>query len=99
VRHGVNYQKDVGSPMIDGGSANWKTMRLAKKDGRYCAAHKMGCNVLYALGMTKTSQPLNPEGHGLVNTFKRWAAFVKHSLNLSLYLECLLTLRCNNNLL
>ena len=77
VRHGVNYQKDVGSPTIDGGSANWKTMRLAKKDGRYCAAHKMGRNVLYALGMTKTLQPLNPEGHGLVNTFKRWAAFAK----------------------
>ena len=77
VRHGVNYQKDVGSPTIDGGSANWKTMRLAKKDGRYCAAHQMGRNVLYALGMTKTSQPLNPEGHGLVNTFKRVAAFAK----------------------
>ena len=77
VRHGVNYQKDVGSPMIDGGSANWKAMRLGKKDGRYCAAHKMGRKVLYALGMTKTSQPLNPEGPGLVKTFKRWAAFVK----------------------
>ena len=77
VRHGVNYQKDVGSPTIDGGSANWKAMRLGKKDGRYCAAHKMGRKVLYALGMTKTSQPLNPEGPGLVKTFKRWAAFVK----------------------
>ena len=77
VRHGVDYRKDVGSPTIDGGSANWKAMRLGKKDGRYCGAHKMGRKVLYALGMTKTSQPLNPEGPGLVKTFKRWAAFVK----------------------
>jgi hypothetical protein len=76
AKHGVDLDRDVGTPTIDGASNGKRAMTILKKEVRICSAHQMARAVAYATG---DAGKKNADARKLIRAFRRLAAFAHKS--------------------